>query len=1261
MFQEFVLPRVLKTKLPLLILLIFLTAIWSITFYASQRLRYDMERQLGEQQFSAVSLLAEGINEELSERISALEIVAAGITPALLGDAKAMQEFLELRPVFLHLFNGGAFVTGRDGVAKASLPRSLERIGVSYLDRDFMVAALKEGKASIGRPVLGRQLRLPVVVMATPIRDAQGQVIGVLAGVTNLGMANFLDKVMNRTYGNTGSYLLNAPQYRLIVTATDKKRTLQTHPATGTNIMLDRYLQGYEGYGVSENYLGVEELNAAKGIPIAGWFLGAVLPTEEAFASIHALQQHLLTSLIVLTLLASGLAWWSSRWLLRRQLAPLLTTAHTLAQQEKMLQTEKAFKQTILNSVESSIAVLDSSGVILDVNEPWRRFALENSRAAGQATLGTEVGSNYLMACQIGTDFPKDGAEEATQGIRAVLDGRLPRFTLEYPCHSSSQQHWFNMTVTPLSGAQPGAVISHTDISALKQAEAELRQSSELYRAVTDHGQVLIWMAGLDKGGHYFNQPWLTFTGRTLAQESGHGWAAGVHPDDLAHCLEVYETAFERRDKFSMIYRLRRHDGEYRWLLDDGVPHYDSAQVFVGYIGHCLDITESKKAETALRESEELFRAVSHSANDAIITADSQGMIVKWNLGAVCLFGYTETEVIGRPLTILMPQRFRDQHRQGMIRVNASDEPHVMGRPVELVGLRKDGGQFPLELSLSQWRTAAGTFFTAVIRDITGRKAVEAQLHKLSFAVEQSTESIVITNIGGIIEYVNDAFLRATGYRREEVIGQNPSLLQSGKTPRATFVALWAALTEGQTWKGEFINRRKDGSEYTEFASITPLRQPDGSIRHYVAVKDDITERKRLGIELDRHRNHLEKLVDERTVALVAARQQAEAANVAKSAFLANMSHEIRTPMNAILGMADRLRRDGVTPIQADRLGKIDVAAEHLLNIINDILDLSKIEAGKFELEEAPVIVSTLLGNVSTLLAERSIAKGIALRIEAAPLPPHLVGDPTRLQQALLNYATNALKFIEKGSVTLRTQVQENDTDALLLRFEVQDTGIGIAPEAIKRLFSAFEQADNSTTRKYGGTGLGLAITRRLAELMGGTAGVDSTPGVGSTFWFTARLKKNAKVIVNEVPSNSEAESTLRQHYAGRRILVADDESINQEIARMLLEDVGLQVDTVDDGQQAVALAQTTTYAAIFMDMQMPHLDGVAATRQIREIFGYQTVPIIAMTANAFAEDKARCLDAGMTDFLIKPFASKALFALLLRSLNHRENANNLI
>jgi PAS domain S-box-containing protein len=439
-------------------------------------------------------------------------------------------------------------------------------------------------------------------------------------------------------------------------------------------------------------------------------------------------------------------------------------------------------------------------------------------------------------------------------------------------------------------------------------------------------------------------------------------------------------------------------------------------------------------------------------------------------------------------------------------------------------------------------------------------------------------------------------------------------------------------------------------------ADITVLKEIDGQPLIRLSLTD-ITERKQIAAELAKHRYHLEDLVRERTAELAIAKEAAEAANLAKGRFLANMSHEIRTPMNAIMGMANLLRRGGVTPQQADRLDKISAASEHLLGLIDDILDLSKIDAGKFAIEEGPVALASLMGNVRSILSQRAEAKGVQLQVECSACPIMLRGDATRLQQALLNYATNAVKFSEQGTVTLRTFVQDEDADSVLLRFAVEDEGIGIAPEVLPRLFAAFEQADNSITRQYGGSGLGLAITRRLAELMGGEAGVVSTPGMGSTFWFTARLKKTDELlpvapVAATVAKPVDGEAQLRQRYAGRRILVVDDEPMNLEIAQMLLEGAGLQVDTAADGALAVSLAQETIYAAIFMDMQMPNVDGLEATWLIRGLPAYHHTPIIAMTANAFNEDKERCAAAGMSDFLGKPFNPEDLFGVLLKWLD---------
>lgn len=677
----------------------------------------------------------------------------------------------------------------------------------------------------------------------------------------------------------------------------------------------------------------------------------------------------------------------------------------------------------------------------------------------------------------------------------------------------------------------------------------------------------------------------------------------------------------------------------------------DNPQLFVAF---ALDITERKHAENIIRESEALYRAVSQSVNEAIVIADSWGNVVKWNRGAENMFGYTEAEISGQPLSILMPPELRATHLAGLSRLRAGGESHVIGKIVEFTGLRKDQSEFPLAISLAQWNLGERCFYTGVIRDISERKQAELELEQhrqhleelvaqrtselmvaknqaesaSSYArslIEASLDPLVTISPDGKITYANTATERVTGVSREYLIGSD--FADYFTHPEQARAGYQQVFSQGFVTDYPLAIKDVHGRVTDVLYNASLYHNDDGDILGVFAAARDVTERKK-------------------------AEEAAYAASRAKSAFLANMSHEIRTPMNAIIGLTHLLRRSGVTPTQTPWLNEIDNAGQHLLSVINDILDLSKIEAGRFELEQIGFSVDTVLDNVLSLMTRRAQDKGLTISCEQSPVSFWLCGDPTRLRQALLNYAGNAIKFTERGSVILRSRLIEETDEGVLMRFEVEDTGIGIPVENQANLFQSFMQTDVSTTRKYGGTGLGLAITRHLAQMMGGEVGFDSVANQGSTFWFTARLRygrRNPRPAA--IPRSIEESIAALRHYAGSRILLVDDVAINRELTERLLDDSGLIIDMAEDGREAVDKVNATAYALILMDVHMPVMDGLDATRAIHLLPGYEATPIVALTASAFVEDKQTCLEAGMVDVITKPMEPNDLYTMLLKWL----------
>ena len=754
----------LKTRVTVFTLAVFVLSIWSLSFYLSHSLQADMARLLGEQQLSVVTAVAKEINDNLIDRQQALENIAKQMDADLIGNPQALQTLLEQRPLLPLLFNAGAWVAGPDGTAIASWPHSANRLGVNYMDRDFMVASLKEGKSVIGQPVMGRQLKSPVVAMSVPVRGPKGEVIGAFVGVTDLGKPSFLDKVTQNPYGKAGGYLLVSPQARQIITATDKRRIMEVLPSPGVNPFVDRNIAGYEGYSLLVNALGEEQLASVKRVPAAGWYILLGSPATEVFAPLNDQQRRLTWATLLFTLLTGGLTW----LVLARQLAPVVETANamadladadqlpkplpnthkgeigqlvagfnrilqTWAQREESLKASESFKDAILNSLDAEIAVVDHRGVIQAVNARWQQFSVAHIRETGQAATTIGIGANYLAACSANTEAATDGLTTVA-GLQAVLQGRLPRFTCEYPCDTPTQQRWFAMIAMPLGEhGQGGAVISHTDITPRKQAEQAMQRM------------------------------------KTMME----------HTESMAHLAS------------------------FQWEVSTNTTTW----------------------------SPELFRFF--KLDPALGTPNLEGQARLYTPASLKLLYAAVDKALA----------------------------HGMPYELELTAMRSDGEERPCIVKAFPQRDGSGrvAHIVGLVQDMTEIRRKDEQLRLAASVFTHAREGITIANADGIIIDVNEAFTRITGYPREEVIGQTPRVLKSGRQDAAFYADMWRSLTEAGHWSGELWNRRKNGEVYAELLTISAVRDERGDTRHYMALFADITAIKEHQSQLE-HIAHFDAL-----------------------------------------------------------------------------------------------------------------------------------------------------------------------------------------------------------------------------------------------------------------------------------------------------------------------------------------------------------------------------------------------------------------
>lgn len=670
-----------------------------------------------------------------------------------------------------------------------------------------------------------------------------------------------------------------------------------------------------------------------------------------------------------------------------------------------------------------------------------------------------------------------------------------------------------------------------------------------------------------------------------------------------------------------------------RYLERDYIPIFIK-NIYKGHLWKYTDVTNRIKTQALLKQSEERNRLIMNSALNAIITINTKGEITFWNNQAEVIFGWQREEVLGKSLSeIIIPNIHKEGHKLGMKKFIETGEGPVLNKQIELPALHKNGNEFPVEISIIPIQQNNETIFCSFIQDISERKTAE---NNLKFQEEKYRNIIANMNLGlievdnnEIAKYVNQSFLEISGYDESELIGKKPSSMFFTWDDKDFISSKIEDRKKGISEIYQVPVKNKRGELRWWAISAAPNYDDKGNQIGSIGIHLDITSQKKLELELEK-----EKI-------------KAEEASKAKEAFLANMSHEIRTPLNAIIGFLRELNKQQLTEIQKIYIENSTIASKHLLAIINNILDISKIEAKEMVLDEEDFSLQKSIKNVVTVLQPKATKNGIQVIINwDKKIAKTLRGDSLRIEQILFNLIGNSIKFTTDGEITISTKLIHENPNSQQICLNIKDTGIGMDTEFVEKIFKKFSQEDKKTTRKFGGTGLGMAITKELINLMNGSIYIESQKNIGTSIDITLNLPKGENDFEEINVLNNES-----INIEGIKILLAEDNELNRMVAQNSLQYYKCQVTEAENGLEAIEALKKENFDIVLMDIQMPELDGIEATSIIRNELKLKT-PIIALTANAFKSEIEKCYAAGINDYVTKPFDENLLIETIYKNVN---------